>query len=234
MNCGLLNPSSPTSSATHFDYSSPSHRTLMNTKGKFSFPSSVPPEDVPPMYGSRPPMPLTRGDSSDIFPADFLAQAQTIFNDPEIPLDIIKEAIAAQFATCEKHRNLLMSKMWEVEEINRWKRFSKRTVATLEREHKAAQSGLQIWLDLAERQISKDLAHTSQVSRKEQETLSTTCTNLNTLEGLAAAQGLADADFIEEVACDEDSDEDSVMTDDDDDFVGSVSFLCILIAKCVP
>ncbi|KAG2335683.1 hypothetical protein BDR05DRAFT_1006562 [Suillus weaverae] len=94
----IMNPPSPTSSATYIDYPSPGHKARahrMSNKGKYNLFSSAPEDES------------TRV-SSD---ANFLAQAQAILNDSDIPIDVIKEAIAAQFATCKKHCTCLMSKM---------------------------------------------------------------------------------------------------------------------------
>ncbi|KAG1782275.1 hypothetical protein EV702DRAFT_1041153 [Suillus placidus] len=198
----IMNPPSPTSSATYIDYPSPGHKARahhMSNKGKSNLFSSAPEDES------------TRV-SSD---ANFLSQAQAILNDSDVPMDVIKEAIAAQFATCEKHHTHLMSKMWEVEEINRWKRFSKRTVATLEKEHRAATSGLQLWLELADKYISKDSNHAIQSYRKEQETFGSVQMDLDSLEGLGTTRGMADGEFIRGGLCEEDSDEDSDMTDND-------------------
>ncbi|KAG0701881.1 hypothetical protein DFH29DRAFT_875529 [Suillus ampliporus] len=93
-----------------------------------------------------------------------------------------------------------MLKLWEVEEINQWKRFSKCTIAALREEHRVAQSGLQVWLDFADKQISRDSVNTRKSYRKEQETF-------------GSAQ--MDLDFVQEDgALDEESDDDSTMTDD--------------------
>lgn len=146
-------------------------------------------------------------------------------------MDVIKEAISAQYATCEKYRTHLMSKMWEIEEINQWKRFFKRTVATLQKEHRDAQSGLQLWLNLAEKQISRESGKTIQTCHKDQEALSSVRMDLDNLEGLAVARGMADGEFIQDNLHHDDSDNDSVMTDDDD-LVSSISFCHTIIAEC--
>ncbi|KAG1889892.1 hypothetical protein F4604DRAFT_1673421 [Suillus subluteus] len=130
----------PTSSATYIYSPSPGQKTPpyhTRNKGKYNFPSSAP-EDEPMIYGPSLNLSSTRV-SSD---ANFLAQAQAILNDSDVPMNDITEAIVAQFTTCEKYCTHLMLKMWEIEEINQWKRFSKCTIATLEKEHKAATSGL--------------------------------------------------------------------------------------------
>ncbi|KAG1795402.1 uncharacterized protein HD556DRAFT_1442244 [Suillus plorans] len=210
MNHRPLDPPSPTSSATYIECSSPGYKAPMINKGTFNF---------EPLYGSRSPTSmssrLSTGVNHDIPPGNFLAEAQTILSDSNIPMDVIKEAISAQFATCEKHRNLLMSKMWELEEITRWKRFSKRTVATLQKEHSIAQSGLKLWLDLAQKQISRDSADTIQTYRREQEALTAVQMDLVNLEGLASSQGMADGDLIQEGTDDDDDDEYSAMSDND-------------------
>ncbi|KAG0705128.1 hypothetical protein DFH29DRAFT_873363 [Suillus ampliporus] len=132
-------------------------------------------------------------------------------------MDVIKEAIAAQYATCEKHHTRLMSKLWEVEGINWWKRFLKCTVAALWEEHRVAQSGLQVWLDFADKQISRDSASTRKSCHKEQETFGSAQMDLGNLEELAVARGITDIDFVQEDGVlDEDSNDDSTMTDDDD------------------
>ncbi|KAG2068862.1 hypothetical protein BDR04DRAFT_1206457 [Suillus decipiens] len=77
-------------------------------------------------------------------------------------MDVIKEAI--------------FNSMWEVKEINQWKRFSKRTIATLQKEHRVTQSGLKLWLDLAEKKISRESAQTIQTYHQDKEALSSTMT----------------------------------------------------------
>ncbi|KAG2062758.1 hypothetical protein BDR04DRAFT_1164685 [Suillus decipiens] len=91
-----------------------------------------------------------------------------------------------------------MSKMWEVEEINWWKRFSKCTIATLQKECRVAQSGLKLWLDLAEKKISRESAQTIQTYRQDEKALRITDTN-----------------FTQEFLHCDDSDDDSTMTDND-------------------
>ncbi|KAG2355691.1 hypothetical protein BDR07DRAFT_1492879 [Suillus spraguei] len=195
-----MNPPSPTSSVTFVDYpSSPGF--------------SKPWEST--IYGPSNSMLVTEA-NSDVTPANFLAQAQAILSDTDIPREVIKEAISAQYATCEKYRTHLMSKMWEVKEINWWKRFLKRTIATLQKEHRVAQSGLKLWLDLAEKQISRESAQTIQTYRQDEEALSSVRMDFNHLEGLAIARGITDTNFTQEDLHGDDSDDNSTMTDDDD------------------
>ncbi|KAG2115295.1 uncharacterized protein F5147DRAFT_649673 [Suillus discolor] len=95
-----------------------------------------------------------------------------------------------------------MSKVWELEEINRWKRFSKHTIATLQKEHR--------------KQISRDSADTIQTYRREQEALAAVQMDLVDLEGLASSRGVADGDLIQEGT--DDDDKDSAMSDDNSIF----------------
>ncbi|KAG2071507.1 hypothetical protein BDR04DRAFT_1117689 [Suillus decipiens] len=113
-----MNLPSPTSSVTFVDYpSSPgfsnSHAFHMSSKGKYDFPLPLS-EGESTIYRPSNSMLLTEA-NSDVTPANFWAQAQAILSDTDILMDVIKEAISAQYTMCEKYHTCLMSKMWEVE-----------------------------------------------------------------------------------------------------------------------
>lgn len=95
----------------------------------------------------------------------------------------------------------------------------------MQKEHRVAQSGLKLWLDLAQKQISRDSADTIQTYRREQEALTAVQMDLVNLEGLASSRGMADGDLIQEGTDDDNDDEDSAMSDDDS-IVSLVSFIC--------
>lgn len=114
-------------------------------------------------------------------------------------MEVLKDAITAQYATCEKFRHRVLSTMWEIEEAKRWSLFLERTLTKLQEEHRMAEVELKTWVEGAERQIAKTSGASFNTviakSYKEKETLSLVETHFDALEGLAIAHGLTDEDL---------------------------------------
>lgn len=129
-----------------------------------------------------------------------------------LPPEHLKELIAAQFATCEKFRNQLVSTLWELEESKRWTKVVKRTLKTVQKEHNAAQTALQTWLESAEKKLEEasEAQASSDSSKQQQERLHFIQAKFEDLEGLAIARGMTDPDLAM-------SDNDFRSMNDDDD-----------------
>ncbi|KAG1851381.1 hypothetical protein F4604DRAFT_1686878 [Suillus subluteus] len=193
-----MNPpsfTSPTSSATYVD-SSPRRQPNckvqyhMNRQSTYTS-SSDEAEDLRQHF-----MPPSTENKFDVPATSFISHAPEILNDMNIPPEHLKELIAAQFATCKKFHNQLVSMLWELEESKRWTKVVQCTLNTVRKEHTAAQSALQTWLESAE----KKLGQTSQVQSsgkysKQKEMLCSVQSKYDDLEGLAVAHGITDLDL---------------------------------------
>ncbi|KAG0699637.1 hypothetical protein DFH29DRAFT_877129 [Suillus ampliporus] len=151
----------------------------------------------------------------NITPTTLLSLVPELLSNTDVLLDLLKEGISAQYATCEKYRNHMVTTLWRLEEAKRWSRFLQHTLIVLRKDHQAAQSGLRIWVELAEKHITE--ASSSSDATAPHETLKLVQMDYNTLEGLAIACGLTDEDFnLGLDLLDEDlvPDEDMPMKDD--------------------
>jgi hypothetical protein len=145
-----------------------------------------------------------------------------ILNDANIPPEHLKELISAQFATCEKFRNQLVSTLWELEESKRWTKVMRRTLSMVKKEHTAAQSALQTWLQTAEKKLGKTSQAQSLMNHgKQKEMLYSVQTKYEDLEGLAVAHGMTDLDLAmidnncHSMMSNDDEEDQSAMSDDE-------------------
>ena len=63
----------------------------------------------------------------------------------ELPKDIVRDAIRAQYADCEATHYRVLALGWEVERLDRWKDFYSGSVKYLEQRHKASRQTLDFW-----------------------------------------------------------------------------------------
>ena len=63
----------------------------------------------------------------------------------ELPKDIVRDAIRAQYADCEATRYRVLALGWEVERLDRWKDFYSGSVKYLEQRHEASRQTLEFW-----------------------------------------------------------------------------------------
>ncbi|OAX37264.1 hypothetical protein K503DRAFT_245956 [Rhizopogon vinicolor AM-OR11-026] len=80
----------------------------------------------------------------------FLSRAPAISNDTNVPVHILKDAVTAQYATCEKYRHRVLSTMWELEESKRWSVVLEHTLRALQDKHMASELALQSWVECLE------------------------------------------------------------------------------------
>ncbi|KAG0694424.1 hypothetical protein DFH29DRAFT_1006340 [Suillus ampliporus] len=129
----------------------------------------------------------------NIAPTTLLSLAPELLSNTDVPLDLLKEGISAQYATCEKYRNHMVTTLWRLEEAKRWSRFLQHTLIVLRKDHQAAQLGLRIWVELAEKHITE--ASSSSDATTPHETLKLVQMDYNTSEGLAIAHLIPDEDM---------------------------------------
>ncbi|KAG2082361.1 hypothetical protein BD769DRAFT_1398472 [Suillus cothurnatus] len=180
-----MHPTSPTSSATFIKHSSPAYRadgnyTLQSPKGSCSSFNSA-------LFDSE-------SEGHDIPITSFVSLAPEILGDTNILPDDLKVAVAAQYATCKKLCHLIMTRIWQVEE--------------LKEEHKAAEDGLQLWIENMQRECTEVSEPSSSVTTnllKAKESLRFVQGKYNDMEGLLITHGVTDTDLIMANNGDEDS-----------------------------
>ncbi|KAG1724675.1 hypothetical protein EDB19DRAFT_1834083 [Suillus lakei] len=127
--------------------------------------------------------------------ATFVSLAPEILSDTDMTVEDIKATVAAQFATCERLRHRIMSRIWAVEEANRWSHVLDRTMGTLKKEHQAAESRLKVWIDGAQRgciEVSSPSSSTTKHMHKEKETYMSVQSHYDKLERLLIDHGVTD------------------------------------------
>jgi hypothetical protein len=113
-------------------------------------------------------------------------------------VDDLKEALSAQYATCERVRYHVLSTMWEIEEARRWSSFLERQLTNLKQEHHVAESGLKIWMDRFQEKAVNVSGTSSHVSRKYhslKDALSFVQSHFDSLESLTIAHGVTTEDL---------------------------------------
>ncbi|KAG1838011.1 hypothetical protein F4604DRAFT_1941845 [Suillus subluteus] len=123
-------PSSPTSSATFVEHSSPAYKAGLRAQCRARSPQESYSLFDPDIEGY------------DIPIASFTSLAPEILSDTDMPPEDLKVAVAAQYATCEKLRHLIMTRLWQVEEASRWTNFLNQSLGTLKKQHEVAEDGL--------------------------------------------------------------------------------------------
>ncbi|KAG2141608.1 hypothetical protein BD769DRAFT_1662528 [Suillus cothurnatus] len=191
-------PTSPTSSATFIEHSSPAYRADVKAQRRArSLRRSRSPLGNYPLhspwgnYTLRSPKGSCSSFNSALFDSEseghdipitsFVSLAPEILGDTNIPPDDLKVAVAAQYATCEKLRHLIMTRIWQVEEVSRWTNFLNQSIIKLKEEHKAAEDGLQLWIENAQRECTEVSEPSSSVTTnllKAKESLRVTDTDL--------------------------------------------------------
>ncbi|KAG1888463.1 uncharacterized protein F5891DRAFT_1199234 [Suillus fuscotomentosus] len=154
-----MRPTSPTSSATFVEHSSPVYRASPKAKcrsrslhrsrsplGNYSLHSPWGSYTLRSPKGSCSSFNSALFDSEseghDIPIASFVSLAPEILGDTNIPPEDLKVAVAAQYATCKKLCHLIMTRIWQVEEASRWTSFLNQSINKLKKEHEAAEDGL--------------------------------------------------------------------------------------------
>lgn len=115
-----------------------------------------------------------------------------------MPPEDLKVAVAAQYATCEKLRHLIMTRLWQVEEASRWTNFLNQSLGTLKKQHKVAEDGLQAWIESAQKEcaeISKPFSSVTTNLLKAKESLCLGQSKYKDLERLLIAHGVTDEDL---------------------------------------
>ncbi|KAJ8581694.1 hypothetical protein M405DRAFT_938144 [Rhizopogon salebrosus TDB-379] len=140
------------------------------------------------------------GDDFDVLAesTSFLSRAPAISNNTSIPAHILKDAVAAQYATCEKYRHRVLSTMWELEESRRWSMVLEHMLRTLQDKHAASESALQSWVDCLESEVKKSSTaslNTTDRNDVEKGVLGRLESQFDHLERLAIARGLTDEDL---------------------------------------
>jgi hypothetical protein len=128
-----------------------------------------------------------------------IKQAPEILGDTNIPPDNLKVAVAAQYATCEKLCHLIMTRIWQVKEASRWTNFLNQSIIKLKEEHKAAEDGLRLWIENAQRECTEVSEPSSSVTTnllKAKESLRFVQGKYNNMEGLLIAHRVTNADLI--------------------------------------
>ncbi|OJA10739.1 hypothetical protein AZE42_10185 [Rhizopogon vesiculosus] len=189
----FLHPLSPSSSETYIDFPSPTQKAgprphfYMNNNEHYT------------SSGSETHLRRTDDDFNVLAEStSFLSRAPAISNDTNIPVHILKDAIAAQYATCEKYRHRVLSTMWEIEESKRWSLVSEHTLRGLKDKHAASELALQSWVECLENEVKKSsIASLNSADRNNAEKGVLGCveSQFDRLERLAIARGLTDEDL---------------------------------------
>ncbi|KAG1824633.1 uncharacterized protein BJ212DRAFT_1475929 [Suillus subaureus] len=192
-----LSLSSPTSSATYVD-SSPRQKASckvhyhMNQQSTYS--SSD--DEVEDLRQHPTGMSPSTENNFNVPATSFISHVPEILNELNLPPDHLKELVAAQFATCEKFCNQLVSMLWELEESKRWTKVVKCTLGMVQKEHTTAQLALQTWLQYAEKTLSETTQEqTSSNYSKQKEMFCSVQAKYEDLEGLAITRGMTDQDL---------------------------------------
>ncbi|KAG1851139.1 hypothetical protein F4604DRAFT_1682271 [Suillus subluteus] len=218
-----LSLTSPTSSATYVD-SSPRQKASCKVHYHMNQSTYSSSDDGVQDFRRHPTgMSPSTENNFNVPAASFISHAPEILNELNLPPDHLKELVAAQFATCEKFRNQLVSTLWELEESKRWTKVVKRTLDMVRKEHTAAQSTLQTWLQSAEKTLGETTQEqTSSNYGKQKEMFCSVQARYENLEGLAVARGMTDQDLAvmdddcHSMMSDDDEDSHSAMSDDED------------------
>jgi hypothetical protein len=112
--------------------------------------------------------------------------------------------------------------LWELEESKRWTKVVRPTLSMVKKEHTAAQSALQTWLQTAEKKLGEtSQAQSSMNYGKQKEMLYSVQTKYEDLEGLAVACGMTDPDLAmiddncHSMMSNNDEEDQSAMSDDE-------------------
>ncbi|KAG1894403.1 uncharacterized protein F5891DRAFT_1195242 [Suillus fuscotomentosus] len=211
-----MRPTSPTSSATFVEHSSPAYRASPKAKRKSqSLCRSRSPLGNYSLHSPRGNYTLrspkgscssfnsalfdSESEGHDIPIASFVSLAPEILGDTNMPPEDLKVAVAAQYATCEKLRHLIMTRIWQVEEASRWTSFLNQSINKLKKEHEAAEDGLRLWIENAQKECTEVSEPSSSVTTnllKAKESLKFVQGKYNDMEGLLIAHGVTDTDLI--------------------------------------
>ncbi|KAG2029161.1 hypothetical protein BDR03DRAFT_987938 [Suillus americanus] len=181
-----MHPSSPTSSATFVEHSSPAYKAGLGAQYK-----AWSPQESYTLFDSD-------VEGYDIPTTSFVSLASEILGDTNIPFEDLKMAVTAQYTTCKKLCHLIMTRIWQVEEASRWTDFLNRSLGTLKKQHEAAEDGLRVWIESTQKEcteVSKPLSSATTNLLKAKHSLSLGQSRYNNLEGLLISHGVTGTDL---------------------------------------
>lgn len=63
----------------------------------------------------------------------------------DLPIDVVHDAIRAQYADCEVTRHRILTASWEIERLERWKSFHTRSLEFFQKQNATSLGKLEFW-----------------------------------------------------------------------------------------